>query len=76
MTEHIMPPTDKRQKHANHPHAMLENSTAMVDEHIRSFPWQKSYYSCHGNMRYYYLLPGLNVKKMHSLYLQKAHGGQ
>ena len=66
------PPIDQRGKHDNRPNKISSDSVTCVKTHILSFPRQTSHYSRASNPNKRYLSPELNIKKMHSLYLQKC----
>ena len=71
MSNNVTSPPDLQGKHGNRPHAIPEDTIINVENHIRSFPRRKSHYSRKDNLKHYYLSSDLNIKKMHSLYVQK-----
>ena len=66
------PPLDQRGKHDNRPNRISEDCVETVKMHILSFPRQTSHYSRSSNPNKRYLSPGLSIKKMHTLYMQKC----
>lgn len=66
------PPPDQRGHHNNRPHKITDDVKQIVKEHIESFPSELSHYSRHANINKKYLSPLLNLRIMHSLYLDKC----
>lgn len=64
-------PRDSRGKHINRPNIISETIINQINEHIKSFPKRQSHYSRESNRNVTYLSPELNLKIMHSLYLEK-----
>ncbi|XP_072032844.1 uncharacterized protein [Amphiura filiformis] len=61
---------DQRGKHDNRPRAVPEDYLRLVDEHIRSFPYQVSHYGRERTKRRY-LSSELSVRRMYVLFLQR-----
>lgn len=61
-------PKDLRGQHNNRPRAICNEWTEKIKEHIESFPVKVSHYS---SKIIHYLDASLNVKKMHSLFVEK-----
>ena len=66
------PPLDQRGKHDNRPFRTPASSIECIKNHILSFPRRTSHYSRASNPNRRYLSPDLNIRKMHTLYLQKT----
>ena len=62
---------DGRGHHKTRPHAVSEEAKQQVRDHIASFPWRQSHYSCSSNLKREYLDESLSIACMHSLYLKK-----
>lgn len=68
----IVPPDDKRGKHANRPHRTSNEAVQEIIDHINSFPAETSHYSRNRNINKKYLAPTLTISKMHKLYIERC----
>ena len=63
-------PTDQRGKHNNRPRAVSKDLKQLIEQHIRSFPFQVSHYGRERTKRRY-LSSELSVRRMYISFLEK-----
>lgn len=62
---------DKRGKHLNRPHALSEEITSKIHEHIQSLRGRKAHYSLKKTDKIYLPDASLNIIKLHKMYQEK-----
>ena len=60
-----------RERHSNHPHRLKQEELLAVIDHIRSFRGRKPHYAM-GATRKIYLPEGLNVAKLHQMFVNSC----
>lgn len=63
-------PRDLRGTHVNRPNQIPDDIKKQVHRHINSIPRRRSHYGGDKTLMHRYLSPELNVKKLHSMYME------